>query len=880
MRKLALLLISAALVATLAIGCSTPEPAKKAKGKTSVAKKTRPARTSGKKPPAGKPAARTGDDRLDSSIFGEVADPEMRKLLNLLELQGKSVEANAENYYQIGKRLYDRFQYRDAVWYFRMAHRIKSDNPEYKKMFYKVLWLVGDRKGEIYDVVRQLTDERRVRITQATIEVERLFIEGYKLYKQQKYDDAIAKFERVLETIKWFPFFIDIKGFEDRTKHWINLAKLASKEQREFERLEKKRIVEEDARARLYQEERFRQYRVNQLLTKAKYRYERKEWQDCKILCNWVIKEDPGNEEAVMLRDQSMKNHHLSRRLRFFNDRIEYWERTLEKIAASSVPYQELFMFPPEEEWEEIHRRTIPLVREVRQERSAEEREIIAKLENQEVTLNFVDTEFTEAINFLRDITGLNFVVSNEALDAVSGSTVNLRLGKIKLKNALNLILEGTDLKYRIKNGVIYIATEDGEPEELYLEFYSVSEIINNVPDFGAPQIALRDYGGTQAAGGGGGGGGAIIDLGDDMDEELTPGVGSEELIELIESRLAAESEDGSIRYTTGLLIVRKPLSVHRKIQKLLDTLQKTVGIMVTVEARFVDIQDNLLDMIGVEWRDLTPTITGGTGGVGYIYQNAQGDNDLRSSIVNGFTNALGAGFPFNVTSAGGVAVQYNRIESYQIQAIFEAVKKTQKAVVVHAPRISIFNTQRSHVLALFQEAYIEDVEISTSGVIPVLNPVIGVLNHGAILEARPVVSHDRKYVLLEVKPTLAIDWTDTLGRTQLVILAGGLTTIPIELPFLTLQKIRSTVICPDGGTVIIGGLKDFREQRKKSGIPVISRIPGVRFFFQRKGYAKLRRSVVCLLTANITIAREAEERIFGASDTGLPDVVGEDDIW
>ena len=66
-----------------------------------------------------------------------------------------------------------------------------------------------------------------------------------------------------------------------------------------------------------------------------------------------------------------------------------------------------------------------------------------------------------------------------------------------------------------------------------------------------------------------------------------------------------------------------------------------------------------------------------------------------------------------------------------------------------------------------------------------------------------------------------------------------------------------------------------MREQRYKAGIPVISRIPGVRFFFQRKGYAKLRRSVVILLTAHITIAREEEERIFGASEISIAEELG-----
>ena len=37
------------------------------------------------------------------------------------------------------------------------------------------------------------------------------------------------------------------------------------------------------------------------------------------------------------------------------------------------------------------------------------------------------------------------------------------------------------------------------------------------------------------------------------------------------------------------------------------------------------------------------------------------------------------------------------------------------------------------------------------------LDPVISVLNHGSIIDVQPVVSSDRKYITLEVRPTQAV---------------------------------------------------------------------------------------------------------------------------
>ena len=191
-----------------------------------------------------------------------------------------------------------------------------------------------------------------------------------------------------------------------------------------------------------------------------------------------------------------------------------------------------------------------------------------------------------------------------------------------------------------------------------------------------------------------------------------------------------------------------------------------------------------------------------------------------------------------------------------------DAVRKKQKARQINSPRVQAFNGQRSHMLSIKQRAYIQGVEVNQTGVIPVLNPVVGILNTGSILEVQPTVSYDKKYVTLEVKPTLAVEGA---SRTPApVTLANGFTSIPIELPVITIQKIRSTVTIPDGGTVMIGGLKNIEEQEMEAGVPIVADIPVVKNLFRRQGFTNLKRSLVVLLKANITIIRDEEVSKFG----------------
>ena len=67
-------------------------------------------------------------------------------------------------------------------------------------------------------------------------------------------------------------------------------------------------------------------------------------------------------------------------------------------------------------------------------------------------------------------------------------------------------------------------------------------------------------------------------------------------------------------------------------------------------------------------------------------------------------------------------------------------------------------------MLSIAQGAYIKDVEVNQTGVIPVLNPVIGILNSGSILEARPI---DVALVLLGGQPLFGeADLLAGLGET------------------------------------------------------------------------------------------------------------------
>jgi general secretion pathway protein D len=779
----------------------------------------------------------------------------------------------SEAYYREGERLFGEMRYQEAAMQLRLAVRANPQNVEAQRLLDQVLYLLGDREAGYRDQTRELIRERDVKIQGASMEIERLYAEGLRYMDRAEYPKAIERFERALETIRWFPWPVDKSGLKAQIE-----AKMAEAKQKEAEREllfkeQMQKTAKEEAAVFEKRNQAYHQAQIRTLYEQAEAAFERTEYEKCERLCKKVLDMEPGHGPAAKLLETAAHARRFKLEVSRIDDDAEEMKRLIEGIYDAAIPYQEIFSFPSDKEWAAVEKRAVDLQamfeRKGRAE-SPEEARIRQTLANRKVTINFPGTSFEDALNFLREITGLNYYVAPAAQEALSSDDVkiNLRLRDITLKNALELILsQAKDLIYKIKNDAVVINTKDAEKEDLYLRFYEVSDIVNDLPNNPAPKLALEDTSRSGKGQGGGTGGGAILNIDEGAEKQAGGGIGADKLKELIEQKLGDEGE-GSVDFLQGLLMVRKPLSAHKKIEKLLDALRGTTGIMVTVESRIIDIQDNFLEEIGIDFRGLPAVIAGaisptsGNTPIGFNWTNSDQDKDVRGVVQNVF-QSLGssAATPFRLTPIGGGAFQYNVLEDFQLQAILEAVKKTQKARQVDAPRVTVFNGQRSHVLSVRQKAYIADLEVNQTGVTPTINPVIGILNSGSILEARPIVSYDRKFVTLEIQPTLAKDLTAPGDNTRLR-LANNNTDINIELPVVSMSEIRSTVMVPDGGTVIIGGLKNFLEEQKWSGVPILKDVPILHNLFERKGYTDMKRSLIVLLKVDITIAREKDAQL------------------
>ena len=101
----------------------------------------------------------------------------------------------------------------------------------------------------------------------------------------------------------------------------------------------------------------------------------------------------------------------------------------------------------------------------------------------------------------------------------------------------------------------------------------------------------------------------------------------------------------------------------------------------------------------------------------------------------------------------------------------------------------------------------------------------------------------------------------------------GGFTGQPIpftqfiQQPTISNLMVQTTVAVPDGGTVLLGGLKTLSEGRNESGPPVLSKIPYLNRLFKNVGYGREAQSLMMMVTPRIIINREEQERATGVTD-------------
>jgi len=187
----------------------------------------------------------------------------------------------------------------------------------------------------------------------------------------------------------------------------------------------------------------------------------------------------------------------------------------------------------------------------------------------------------------------------------------------------------------------------------------------------------------------------------------------------------------------------------------------------------------------------------------------------------------------------------------------------------MQAPKVMLFNGQTATVTVQDLVPFVTDVTPVVSAGAVTFDPTVTSIPNGTRLTVQAVVSSDRRFVRLTVIPLIqtvqAINQVRTLNVQGAAggagAFGGGSTaTATIQLPTVSQVTVLTTVSVPDGGTVLLGGLKAHQEARNEYGTPVLSKIPYLNRLFKNQATARVTSSLMLLVSPRIVILEEEEE--------------------
>ena len=280
-------------------------------------------------------------------------------------------------------------------------------------------------------------------------------------------------------------------------------------------------------------------------------------------------------------------------------------------------------------------------------------------------------------------------------------------------------------------------------------------------------------------------------------------------------------------------------------------------------------------------------TTTGGTTTSDYLV-NPFLDHSLgnRTPVVVGtaagglrnFTSNLGIPLiqnsaaqivPFNGVAGAGATFGISFLSDLEMYLFLTAAQGDARNNIVQAPKITTFNGASATISNQTTTNYIQSLTPSVSAGAVAFTPIIGQLPDGVTLSVTPVVSADRRYVRLSLAPVFSTVTDLTSQAFPGAAVGGGgfgggatsLTSL-VQLPTITFTTINTTVTVPDGGTVLLGGVKRLREQRLEYGVPVLAKTPMINRLFRNIGIGRRTDSLMLMVTPRIIILEEEEARL------------------
>ena len=287
----------------------------------------------------------------------------------------------------------------------------------------------------------------------------------------------------------------------------------------------------------------------------------------------------------------------------------------------------------------------------------------------------------------------------------------------------------------------------------------------------------------------------------------------------------------------TNALIITAAPAVFRDLSAVIRQLDVRRA-QVLVEAVIAEVTDDLADELGVQWQS-----TNFDGERGYIGgTNLPGSGGV-GGIVNAMQNPLGTLGGSNGLNLGWIG---GRVEVpdgkggtmtlFQVGALVKALRGDGRANVLSNPSVVTLDNTEAQFKVVQEVPFLtgQYTNTSTGGTSLPTNPFQTVERKdvGLILTVTPHIN-EGDAVRLEIKQEVSAIANAVSGAVDLIT---------------NKRELNTSVLVPDGGLLVLGGLKQEETRESKQGVPGLSRIPLLGHLFKNRSATHSKRNLMIFL--------------------------------
>ncbi|MDA3903087.1 MAG: pilus (MSHA type) biogenesis protein MshL [Desulfuromusa sp.] len=298
-----------------------------------------------------------------------------------------------------------------------------------------------------------------------------------------------------------------------------------------------------------------------------------------------------------------------------------------------------------------------------------------------------------------------------------------------------------------------------------------------------------------------------------------------------------------------------------RQVEGYLKTIQSNLQRQVVIEAKIIEVSLSDGFQAGINWAALAETsgksaLMGQAGGgsvfnSGFAESTGNSGNLTPGAVLPNGLDALAFGGVFSL------ALNFN-----DFQAFVEMLESQGDVQVLSSPRISTINNQKAVIKVGSDEYFVTDISsdtntgtTTTSSNDITLTPFFS----GIALDVTPQISTNGQ-ITLHIHPTIS----EVVDQNKQINAFGVDQSIPVA--FSTIRESDSVVYANSGQLVVIGGLMQETIDTQESGVPVLSKIPGIGALFRHTKSTSRKSELVILLRPQVIVSPADWETTLDAS--------------